>query len=138
VDGGAGAVRLGPDDDGTEVTAAQVRDVVTRLAEAGHWREGNPDILIVFDAGYDVTRLAHLLAGLPAGLLGRLRSDRVLSSETAWAGIAGPRCEQPPLRWPAGRVMSRNIGSVRQMPAGDRLVIASCLAKAFFADPGTG
>ena len=31
------AVRLGPDDDETEVTAAQVRDVVTRLIDAGHW-----------------------------------------------------------------------------------------------------
>ena len=72
------AVRLGPDDDETEVTAAQVRDVVTRLAGAGHWREGDPDILIVFDAGYDVTRLAHLLAGWPVELLGRIRSDRVL------------------------------------------------------------
>jgi DDE superfamily endonuclease len=29
------AVRLGPDDDETEVTAGQVRDVVTRLLEAG-------------------------------------------------------------------------------------------------------
>jgi hypothetical protein len=72
------AVRLGPDDDETQVTAAQVRDVVTRLAEAGHWSEGDPAILIVFDAGYDVTRLAYLLAGLPVELLGRLRSDRVL------------------------------------------------------------
>src|SRR6266851_3769561 len=36
------AVRLGPDDDETEVTAAQVRDVVARLIEAGHWREGDP------------------------------------------------------------------------------------------------
>jgi hypothetical protein len=72
------AVRLGPDDDETEVTAAQVRDVVARLAEAGHWREGDPDILVVFDAGYDVTRLAYLLADLPVELLGRLRSDRVL------------------------------------------------------------
>jgi hypothetical protein len=33
------AVRLGPDDDETEVTAAQVREVVTRLIAAGHWRE---------------------------------------------------------------------------------------------------
>ena len=72
------AVRLGPGDDDTEVTAAQVRDVVTRLAEAGHWSEGDPAILVVFDAGYDVTRLAYLLAGLPVELLGRLRSDRVL------------------------------------------------------------
>jgi hypothetical protein len=71
------AVRLGPNDDETEVTAAQVRDVVTRLAEAGHWSEGDPGIL-VFDAGYDVTRLAYLLADLPVELLGRLRSDRVL------------------------------------------------------------
>jgi hypothetical protein len=72
------AVRLGPGDEVTEVTAAQVRDVVARLAEAGHWREGDPDILIVFDAGYDITRLAFLLAGLPVELLERLRSDRVL------------------------------------------------------------
>ena len=40
------AVRLGPDDDEAEVTAAQVRDVVTRLIEAGHWREGDPAILV--------------------------------------------------------------------------------------------
>ena len=72
------AVRLGPDDDVTAVTAAQVREVVARLAGAGHWREGDPDILAVFDAGYDITRLAFLLAGLPVQLLGRLRSDRVL------------------------------------------------------------
>jgi DDE superfamily endonuclease len=72
------AVRLGPDDDLTEVTAAQVREVVARLAEAGHWREGDPAILVVFDAGYDITRLAFLLTGLPVELLGRLRSDRVL------------------------------------------------------------
>jgi hypothetical protein len=46
-----------PADDETEVTAAQVRQVVTRLAAAGHWRAGDPDMLIVFDAGYDVTWL---------------------------------------------------------------------------------
>ena len=72
------AVRLGPGDDETEVTAAQVREVVARLAAAGHWREGDPAILVVFDAGYDVTRLAWLLADLPVQLLGRLRSDRVM------------------------------------------------------------
>ena len=72
------AVRLGPDDDETDVTAAQVRDVVARLAKAGQWAEGDPDVLVVFDAGYDVTRLAFLLADLPVELLGRLRSDRVL------------------------------------------------------------
>jgi len=72
------AVRLGPDDDEAGVTAAQVRDVVARLVAAGHWREGDPAILVIFDAGYDVTRLAWLLADLPVELLGRLRSDRVM------------------------------------------------------------
>jgi hypothetical protein len=72
------AVRLGPDDDETEVTAVQVREVVTRLIAAGHWRPGDPDMLIVFDAGYDVTRLAWQLADLPVEVAGRLRSDRVL------------------------------------------------------------
>ena len=71
-------MRLGPADDLTEVTAAQVREVVARLIAAGQWREGDPAIVIVFDAGYDITRLAFLLAGLPVQLLGRLRSDRVL------------------------------------------------------------
>ncbi len=72
------AVRLGPDDDETEITASQVRDVITRLITAGHWREGDPAVLVVFDAGYDVTRLAFLLADLPVEVLGRLRSDRVM------------------------------------------------------------
>jgi len=72
------AVRLGPDDDETAVTAAQVRGVVTRLIAAGHWREGDPAVLVIFDAGYDVTRLAFLLADLPVEVLGRLRSDRVM------------------------------------------------------------
>jgi DDE superfamily endonuclease len=80
------AVRLGPEDDETEVTAAQVRDVVTRLARAGHWREGDPAILVVFDAGYDVTRLAWLLADLPVELAGRLRSDRVMHLPRRRAG----------------------------------------------------
>ena len=72
------AVRLGPADDATEVTAAQVRNVVGRLAAAGHWRQGDPDIIIVLDSGYDLTRLAWLLDGLPVDVTGRLRSDRVM------------------------------------------------------------
>jgi hypothetical protein len=72
------AVRLGPADDATAVTAAQIRDVVARLIAAGHWRAGDPDILVVFDSGYDLTRLAWLLADLPVDLTGRLRSDRVM------------------------------------------------------------
>ena len=72
------AVRLGPEDDEAAVTATQVRDVIARLTGTGHWREGDPAILVIFDAGYDVTRLSFLLADLPAQVLGRLRSDRVM------------------------------------------------------------
>jgi len=72
------AVRLGPADDATAVTAAQVREVVMRIIDAGHWHDGDPDILVVFDSGYDLTRLAWLLRDLPAEVAGRLRSDRVM------------------------------------------------------------
>jgi DDE superfamily endonuclease len=72
------AIRLGPDDDQAEVTAAQVREVVSRLIAAGHWRGGDPPVLVIVDAGYDPMRLAYQLTGLPVEILGRLRSDRVL------------------------------------------------------------
>jgi hypothetical protein len=49
-----------------------------RLIAAGQWTAGDREILIVADAGYDVTRLAFVLADLPVVLLGRLPSDRVL------------------------------------------------------------
>jgi hypothetical protein len=39
------------DDDLTTVTAEQVRDLVVRLHRLGHHRDGDPEILIVFDAG---------------------------------------------------------------------------------------
>jgi len=71
------ALRLGPADDVAQVTATQLREVVERLIEAGHWNEGDPLILIVADAGYDLPRLAFLLADLPVQIVGRLRSDRV-------------------------------------------------------------
>ena len=72
------AVRLGPADDATAVTATQLREVIDRLMAAGHWHDGDPDIVIVADAGYDITRLAFVLADLPVELVGRIRSDRVL------------------------------------------------------------
>ena len=72
------AVRLGPADDATEVTAAQVRQVVAGLTGAGHWHDGDPDILVVSGSGYDLTRLAWLLKDLPVEIMGRLRSDRVM------------------------------------------------------------
>jgi DDE superfamily endonuclease len=71
------AVRLAPTDDLTQSTADQVRTVVGRLCEAGQWRQGDPPILVIFDAGYDLTRLAWLLRDAPVIVLGRLRSDRV-------------------------------------------------------------
>jgi hypothetical protein len=114
------AVRLGPYDDQAEVTAVQVRDVVTRLIAAGHWGEGDPAILIVFDAGYDVTRLAYLLADLPVELLGRLRSDRVMQmpAPPRQPGIVGrPRKHggelalSDPATWPAPRVATSTVTS---------------------------
>jgi hypothetical protein len=72
-------VRLHPDADATVVTARQVEAVVERLAAAGQWKFGDPDVLVVFDSGYDVVRLAYLLAGLPVVVLGRMRANRVLS-----------------------------------------------------------
>jgi hypothetical protein len=72
------AVRLGPDDDDTAVTAAQLREVAGRLAAAGAWNQGDPDIIVVLDSGYDVIRLAWLLADLPIVVCARLRSNRVM------------------------------------------------------------
>ena len=79
-------VRLGPDDDATAATAVQLRALVERLTAAGQWQAGDPPIVIVADAGYDITRLAHVLSDLPVELLGRIRSDRVLR---------GPRTLRP-------------------------------------------
>lgn len=72
------AVRLAPGTDLAAVTAAQLRDVVSRLIAAGHWRPGDPQVWVVMDAGYDAARIAWLLRDLPVRVLARLRSDRVL------------------------------------------------------------
>ncbi|WP_224275573.1 NF041680 family putative transposase [Streptomyces sp. LS1784] len=72
------AVRIGPDDDPTEVTAAQIHDLLERLRKAGQWREGDPKVLFVLDSGYDVVRLTWLLRDEPVRLLGRIRADRVM------------------------------------------------------------
>jgi hypothetical protein len=72
------AVRIGPADDAADVTAAQLREVTERLIAAGRWRPGDPDVIIVMDAGYDPVRLAWLLRDLPVTVAGRLRAGRVL------------------------------------------------------------
>jgi hypothetical protein len=77
------AQRLGPDDEDTAVAAAQLRTVVEGLIAAGHWREGDPEIWIVGDTGYDGPRLTFLLADLPVRVLVRVRSDRVMAFPAA-------------------------------------------------------
>jgi hypothetical protein len=71
-------VRLGPDDDATTVTTAQVARVTAALDAAGHLT-GRPAPLFVFDAGYDPTRISWLAdqQGLDVQVLARVRSDRV-------------------------------------------------------------
>jgi len=86
------AIRIGPEDEVTEVTAAQVRGVVDALVRAGQWHPGDPEILLVFDSGYDGTRLAFLLADLPVHLLVRIRCDRV------FYGPGWPRADGGPGR----------------------------------------
>lgn len=72
------ARRLAPGDDTAPVTARQLRDLVERLITAGQRQTGDPDILVIADAGYDAPRLAFLLKDLPVQVLARMRSDRVL------------------------------------------------------------
>jgi DDE superfamily endonuclease len=114
------AVRLGPDDDDIAVTAAQVRGVIIRLIEAGHWQDGDPAILVVFDAGYDLTRLAWLLADLPIQVLGRLRSDRVMQlpapprqphARGRPRKHGGELALSDPATWPAARVTTTTVTS---------------------------
>jgi hypothetical protein len=71
-------VRVHPSDDHTDLAATQLRTVIQALITAGHWHEGDPEIWIIGDSGYDGPRLAFLLADLPVQVLVRLRSDRVM------------------------------------------------------------
>jgi hypothetical protein len=79
------AGRTAPGDDTATVTARQLRDLLERLMTAGQWQTGDPDILVVTDAGYDAPRLGFLLGDLPVQVSARMRSDRVLR------GAAPPR-----------------------------------------------
>ncbi|WP_030304406.1 transposase [Streptomyces katrae] len=72
------ALRLAPGDDTATVTARQLRELIERLITAGQWQTGDPEVLVIADAGYDAPRLAHLLRDLPVQVLARMRSDRVL------------------------------------------------------------
>ena len=94
-----------------------------RLIEAGHWHQGDLRTLVVFDAGYDVTRLTWLLADLPVELPGRLRSDRVmhcpappLPARPASTGGRRPRhgpklAPGGPATWPEPDAVTRTAAS---------------------------
>ncbi|MFD3651629.1 transposase [Streptomyces cyaneofuscatus] len=107
------AVRLKPGADVSAVTTVQIREVVERIVAAGQWETGDPEVLVVLDAGYDAPRIVHLLNGLPVEILGRLRSDRVMRRPTP------PRVYDPkggrPLRAAAQarrRVRLRRLGNL--------------------------
>lgn len=89
------AIRLEPGADLAAVTTAQIREVTERLIAPGQWREGDPEILIVLDSGYDAPRIAHLLSGLPVQILGRLRSERVMRRPTP-PRVYDPKGGRPP------------------------------------------
>lgn len=90
------AVRIAPDDDATVACVAQIAAVLARLATAGTL-SGRPATVCVFDSGYDLTRIAYLVAqqGLPVQVLGRVRSDRVFYTRAPDGRVAG-RTGRPP------------------------------------------
>src|SRR5262249_15020848 len=82
-------IRLGPADDATAVTAAQLREVVGRLIAAGQWMAGDPEILIVAGAGYGITPVAlRLLATTARGG----RSCWPTCRWCCWDGCAATGC----------------------------------------------
>ena len=75
------ARRIRPGQDHTEVTLAQVRDLLADLAATGGGRPGGPPPLVILDAGNDASALAHELAGEQVQLLVRLRSNRTFYTD---------------------------------------------------------
>jgi hypothetical protein len=77
--------RLLPDDDHTEVTLAQIGDLLTDLDATGKQQPDAPPPLILLDAGNDPTALAHELIDKPdrkpVQLLVRLSSKRVFYTD---------------------------------------------------------
>ncbi|MGX1886888.1 hypothetical protein [Streptomyces sp. NPDC055287] len=102
-------LRLRPWDDAIAVTAGQVREVFQRLYVAGQWQIGDPPVLVVFDAGYDVTRLASCSRTCPWSYwAGCVRTEsctfRLRRSRRASAGVnpstgqSSPSSARPPSR----------------------------------------
>ena len=115
------APRLSPDDNATTVTATQLREVIQRLQQAGQHKPGDADILLVFDAGYDVTRLAFPLADLPVEPLGRLRWRIACSPHPHHPGHPAPPGALPSTasssRWQTSRPSPRPMRSPTPTPA---------------------
>lgn len=101
-------IRVGPAHSATAVTANQLRCVGDRLTYAGHLTEGDPDIVVVMDAGYDAARPALVPADLPVEIPGRIRPDRVMLHPRLGRGRAsvekrvGPRTATKNGTAPAG------------------------------------
>lgn len=72
----------------TSQTARQVKNLLRRLAAAGHDHGGAP--LVILDAGYSAAALTAALAGQPAHLLVRLPAGSVMYGEpVTWPGRNG-------------------------------------------------
>lgn len=81
---------------------AKSAPLVERLVTAGQWTPGDPDITIVMDAGYDVTRLAWVLRDLPVELVGRIGGDRVMRLPKP-PRVYNPKGGHPPKHGPEFR-----------------------------------
>ena len=75
------ARRLTPSDDHTEVTLAQIRDLLADLAATGKQAEDASPPLVLLDAGNDPSALAHEMAGEHVQMLTRLNSKRVFYTD---------------------------------------------------------
>lgn len=71
------ARRVGPGGDAVALALEQVADLLGDLEAGGCRPAGSPVPLVMFDAGYPASYLAHALAGQQVQVLVRVRSDRV-------------------------------------------------------------
>ncbi len=87
-------VRLCPWDDEIAVAAVQVGEVLKQLYAAGRRQVVDPPVLVVVDAGYDLTRLAFVFADRLRELPGRMRSARPVPFPAATGGRARAQPER--------------------------------------------
>ncbi|WP_371583225.1 transposase [Streptomyces sp. NBC_01314] len=65
------------------------------MITGGQWRDGDPDVLVVVEDGYDA-RAWPTSFGLPVEVLGRLRSDRVMRKPVPQPRKSPPQGGRPP------------------------------------------